>query len=48
LRAVVGSPAHLDGHCTCHGGDGDGRPQTPAEMRAEAIEVWDRIASGRL
>jgi hypothetical protein len=47
MRAVMGSPAHLDGHCTCHGGDGGERPQAPAEMRAEAIEVWDRIASGR-
>jgi hypothetical protein len=47
LRAVVGSPAHLDGNCTHHGGEGGDRPQTPAEARAEAIEVWDRINSGR-
>lgn len=46
LRSVVGSPAHLDGHCSCHGGN-PARPQTPEELRAEAIEVWDRINSGR-
>lgn len=46
MRSVIGSPAHLDGNCICHGGD-PARPQTPAEVRAEAVEVWDRIMSGR-
>lgn len=47
MRSTVGSVAHLDGRCTCHGGPGGEGPQTPAEVRAEAIEVWGRIASGR-
>lgn len=48
LRAVVGSAAHLDGACTCHGAGPDDGPQTPADRRAEAIEVWDRVQSGAI
>ena len=47
MRSTVGSPAHLDGRCTCHGGPGGEGSQTPVQVRAEAIEVWDRITSGR-
>lgn len=47
LRSVIGSPAHLDGKCSCHGGDGDNQPQTPEQRRAESLEVWDRITTGR-
>jgi hypothetical protein len=47
MRSTVGSPEHLDGKCTCRGGE---RPaeQTPQEMRAEALEVWRRVTSGEL
>lgn len=44
LRTVIGSPAHLDGMCRCHGGE-EAQPQSPAEKRVEAVEVWDRIQS---
>ncbi len=47
LRSVIGSPAHLDGGCSCHGGQDDRRPQNPQEKRAEAIEVWDRVLAGQ-
>ena len=46
LRCGVGSPAHLDGRCSCRGVAED--PLTPEQMRAEALEVWDRVQSGRL
>lgn len=48
LRSTVGSPAHLDGECSCNGGEGNGSPSTPEGKRAEAIAVWDRIRSGRV
>lgn len=34
---VTGSLAHIQGRCTCHGGDGSGTGLTP---RQEALEVW--------
>ena len=42
MRSTIGSPAHLDGKCTCRGGQPPAE-QTPEEMRAEALEVWRRI-----
>lgn len=45
MHSTVGSPDHLDGKCTCRGGE-PGAPQTPQEMRAEALEVWRRIEAG--
>lgn len=46
-RSIVGSPAHLDGRCTCHGGPVCG-DLTPQRMREEALEVWRRVQTGRL
>lgn len=48
LRSTAGSPAHLDGECSCHTGRPDARPQTPQGKRAEALEVWDRIQRGQI
>ena len=40
LRQVVGGLAHLEGRCSCYGGDGH---ETPGMTeREEAIEVWKR------
>lgn len=49
LRAVVGSPAHLRGECSCVVGRGaePAWPATPAEMRAEALEVWQTYTAGQ-
>lgn len=47
LRQVTGSLAHLEGRCSCRGGDD---VREPADRRAEALAVWDRIrtrGSGR-
>lgn len=41
LRSTVGSPAHQAGRCSCHGVKEGPGPQTPAERRAEAVEVWE-------
>lgn len=47
MRVTLGSPDHLDGKCTCHGGE-PAKAQTPQEMRAEALEVWHRMREGRI
>jgi hypothetical protein len=47
LRSIVGSPAHLRGHCDqrCHGDGTEAghQPTTPQEMRAEALETWRMV-----
>lgn len=43
MRSTIGSPAHLEGRCTCHGGEPETAAQTPKQLRAEAIDVWERI-----
>lgn len=39
FRSAVGSPAHIQGRCTCHGVQNES-VQTPEDVRAEAIESW--------
>jgi len=51
MRSTVGSPAHLRGHCaTACSGDGSesADPITPEQRRAEALESWRIINSGRV
>ena len=47
MRSVVGSVAHLEGRCSCCGGVNEPGPQTPQELRTEALEVWHRITRGQ-
>jgi hypothetical protein len=42
FRAKVGSLAHREGRCACVTGIHDHSEQSPAEARAEALEVWRR------
>lgn len=42
---VIGSLAHHEGRCSCHGGDGTGTGMT---LRQEALEVWKRHREGTL
>jgi hypothetical protein len=42
---VVGSLAHHEGHCRCHGEDGRMPGMT---LRQEALEVWRRMLAGEL
>jgi hypothetical protein len=46
LRSTVGGPDHLEGRCTCHGGDAPQGTVTGPQMRAEALAVWDRLHAG--
>jgi hypothetical protein len=46
MRSVVGSPAHLDGRCSCHSAARDNRVMTAQERRDEALEVWRRLTVG--
>jgi hypothetical protein len=45
LMNVVGSLAHHEGRCPCHGGDRTGTGMT---LRQEALEVWRRHQEGTL
>ena len=40
LRSTVGSPAHIRGECSCHGGS-EASSSTPEEVREEAREAWE-------
>ena len=42
---VLGSLAHHEGRCRCHGGTGETPGMT---LRQEAIEVWRRNQEGTL
>lgn len=45
LMDVVGSLAHHEGRCRCHGGTGE----TPGlSVRQEAVKVWRRLQAGTL
>lgn len=43
LMNVVGGLAHLEGRCSCYGGDGGTPGMT---LRQEALEVWRRHQGG--
>jgi hypothetical protein len=45
LMDVIGSLAHHEGYCRCHGGDGRMPGMT---VRQEALEVWKRLLAGTL
>jgi hypothetical protein len=45
LMSVVGSLAHHEGRCRCHGGTGETPGMT---LRQEALEVWRRLQEGTL
>lgn len=45
LMQVIGSLAHHEGRCRCHGGDGTMPGMT---VRQEALEVWRRLQEGTL
>lgn len=47
LRTVMGSVAHMEGRCSCRTGDWSNRPQTPSEVRQEALELWEWIERRR-
>ena len=42
LLATTGPAAHMDGRCSCRGAHRQHEGQSPAEVRAEAIEAWER------
>jgi hypothetical protein len=41
IRSTVGSLAHLNGRCSCHGGD---EPDSGMTYRQEAIAVYDWVS----
>jgi hypothetical protein len=45
LRQVIGSLAHIEGRCTCYGGNNKTPDMT---LREEAVEIWRRLQAGEL
>ena len=47
VRQVVGSVAHQEGRCSCHGGDGTDDPRlTQRESARRAFEMFERRRGG--